>query len=497
MTTKCSVISAFCIAVAVHLTFMGFGGRAFAADEWTLMVYLDGDCSLEDAAIGDFLEMSDAGSTSDVNILVLFDRISGYSGAYDDWTGARRGLLEKNDDPDAAWGVDMGELNMGDPQTLVDFVTWGVRNYPANRYAVVLWNHGSGWRSEDTTEGEPPYKSVCFDDTSFDRLDMSEVRDALDQIETDVGEMDLVGFDACLMAMVEVAYEIREHGDVMVGSEKTEPNDGWPWDTILSDLAATPAMSAAQLGEAIVSRYYQSYGNDQAISSISLDDYFIDDLVDKVDSLAGALRTSWNTVPGACAAAAFRVIKALDDHIVLSEEHGSSWPGSHGLAVYFPETSADFSADYNDTVILFPGATEWEEFLQDFYASMDGSWVAEAWDDSQEYDVSSASGMQGHHIDLYDFCRKLLDGAAHTIWVDFTAATDGNGRYTSPYNTLAEAVSAAVPGDTICIKAGSSSETLIIQKALRTEACSPVTIGSENRSSIPLDDQVVMPAIGS
>ena len=113
MKTKCSVITAFCIAVAVHLTFIGGGGRAFAADEWTVMVYLDGDCSLEDAAIGDFLEMSDAGSTSDVNILVLFDRISGYSGAYDDWTGARRGLLEKNDDPYAAWGVDMGELNMG------------------------------------------------------------------------------------------------------------------------------------------------------------------------------------------------------------------------------------------------------------------------------------------------------------------------------------------------------------------------------------------------
>ena len=103
--------------------------------------------------------------------------------------------------------------------------------------------------------------------------------------------------------------------------------------------------------------------------------------------------------------------------------------------------------------------------------------MATARDQSQEYDVSSQPGIQGHHIDLYDFCGWLIHEADNTIWVDFSAVSYENGSYTFPYNTLAEGVSAAIPGDTIIIMAGSSSETLDIQKAVRIEACGTVTIG--------------------
>ena len=108
---------------------------------------MDGDNNIEAALIDDFLEMAAVGSDSRVNIVVPLDRIAGYSSLYENWTDARRGLIRLNDTPTASWGTSRGELNMGDPQTLSDFVIWAMRNFPAARYALVLSDHGSGWRA--------------------------------------------------------------------------------------------------------------------------------------------------------------------------------------------------------------------------------------------------------------------------------------------------------------------------------------------------------------
>ena len=445
-------------------------GLAHASD-WTFLVYLDGDNNLESAGIDDFLEMASVGSSSDVKIVVLFDRIPGESSSYGDWTDTRRGLVSKNDVPSdgndgkPAWGTSMGELNMGNRNTLIDFVEWGMQNYPASKYAVILWNHGSGWRLR-LAEEELLLKAVCWDDTDGgDTLLMSELRGALDTIETDEEEPNLVGFDACLMAMAEVAYEIREHASVKVGSEKTEPGSGWPYDTILDDLVDDPTMSAAELGTTIVTRYHQSESETQ--SGINL--VLMNALATEIDSFAQTLSDDWNSDIGACAAAAYPVMMDIDS-AVFAEEHGSWWPGSHGLAIYFPETSGEFNTDYTGGVVLLAQDTRWEEFLQDFYTFMAGSWVADARDQSQEYDASAAAGVQGWHIDLYDFCEKLIDNASGVIWVDFAYVGTENGTFDQPYNTLAEAVTAASSGETICIKPSSSDENITITKAMTLRA---------------------------
>jgi len=118
--------------------------------KWTFMVYLDADNNLEAVGIDDFLEMASVGSTADVRIVVQMDRSPlgppDGSRAYGDWTTARRYLIAKDMTPDAAPIVDMGEVNMGDPQTLIDFVTWGITAFPADHYFLVLWDHGIGWQ---------------------------------------------------------------------------------------------------------------------------------------------------------------------------------------------------------------------------------------------------------------------------------------------------------------------------------------------------------------
>lgn len=440
--------------------------------EWTFLVYMDGDNNLESAAIDDFLEMAPWGSDANVIIAVLFDRAPGYDGRYDDWTDTRRGVINIGDVPDAAWGVSLGELNMGDPQTLIDFVEWGMQLWPAANYAVVLWDHGSGWQK--ILAGDSlVFKSVCVDDTDNDRLFMREVRNALTTIETDEQEPDLVGFDACLMAMVEVAYEIRQNTSVMVGSEKTVPNDGWPYNTILQDLVGYPTMSAAHLGIAIVDRYYESYGNSQILSAVNLP--AMGTLAAGIDVFAQTLRDNWNSDAGACVEAACGVMTALDA-AVISEEHGDEWPGSHGLAIYFPEVVGDFNAGYNSATILLPADTRWDEFLQDFYSFMAGSWIADARGECQEYDVNGDDPGGLWHIDLYDFCLKLIDNASGILWVDFSYSGTELGTYDMPYNTLAEAVTAAGANATICIKAGSSAEILTVIKGVVLRACGGAAI---------------------
>ncbi|MEK7812948.1 MAG: S8 family serine peptidase, partial [Candidatus Desantisbacteria bacterium] len=190
---------------------------------WTFMVYLDGDNDLEDAAIDDFLEMAKVGSTDKINIVVQFDRIPGYNSDHGDWTGTKMFYITKDMTPiPGSATMDIGEANMGNPQTLIDFVKWVKLGYPAEHYALVLWNHGGGWRNKQKGVST---KDICIDDTDGDVLYMKEVSSAL----ASVSPIDLIGFDACLMAMIEVAYQIKDFGDVMVGSEGNEPNDGWPY----------------------------------------------------------------------------------------------------------------------------------------------------------------------------------------------------------------------------------------------------------------------------
>jgi hypothetical protein len=466
------MLAALLLVLPLCLTaFSSVGTSQNRQADWTFMVYLDGDCDLESAALIDFVEMGNVGSDENVKILVLLDRIPGYDNGYDDWTDTRRGIVNNGDVPDTSWGTSVGELNLGDPQTLIDFVEWGMQSYPASKYAVVLWDHGSGWDKGPETQKTSFFKRVCYDDTDNDQLRMKEVRAALDSIETHEQAPDLLGFDACLMAMVEVAYEIREHADVMVGSEEVEPGTGWPFDTILEDLVDDPSMSAFTLGDTIVSHYIQSVGLSSKYTQSATDLALMDSVVIRVNGLAQALRENWSDDACDWRHSVYEVQQALSS-AVTAEAHGSASPGSHGLAIYFPEDSLDFRSDYNSTTILFPGVVRWEEFLWDFYRLMGGSWVATARAQTQEY-------HKPEHIDLYHFCEKLLQNAPIVTWVDFYYVGSENGMYDQPYNTLAEGVAAAAAGETICIKAGSSAETPTITKNVILRSCGGSVIVGE------------------
>lgn len=407
------------LALAAILTIPSVPAQGAQA-KWTFMVYMDADNNLEPDGIDDFLEMAQIGSTDDVNIVVLFDRIPDHSDEYDNWADTRRGRVEKGDTPGIDWGVSVGEKNMGDPQTLIDFITWATTTYPAERYALVLWDHGDGWR---LMPDKMTIKAVCWDDTNNSNLAMAEVRQALASAAI---HFDLVAFDACLMGMVEVGYEIRQYADVMVASQETEPGGGWPYHMALDDLVATPTLTAAEFGRAAVEGYYAYYGS-QTQAAVDLTQF--DDLAARVDDLAAALRTSWSDDISSCTAAA-NALKSAVQSAVIYERHGPSYD-ANGLCLYFPASSGQMSSSYNSSVILLPGATQWEEFLGEYYNTMTMSWVALA--RANTFDDFFATG----HIDLVDFCDALIEYAPTGVRVMPLADATFDGEPGGPYSPAA------------------------------------------------------------
>lgn len=372
---------------------------------WTVLVYLDGDNNLEDEGIDDFLEMAAAGSNPAVNVVVQFDRIPGYDQRYGDWTGTLRFRVMPGMTPEPRFALaDLGEANMGHPQTLSDFIRWGRTAFPAQRTMVILWNHGDGWRMSSLEKERR--KAIAWDDTNGrDALDMVELGQAL-AAGTDGGSrpLDVLAFDACLMAMAEVDDQVRPYAQVRVGSEDTEPGNGYPYDTILNDLFAHPEWDGPALAQDIVERYYQAYRGETQ-SAVDLGPSYAG-LVSTVDALAGALLElepaqmdplrgvrrqtqqfyTHNVDLGDLAArlaATFagqpvgEAAQAVADavaRVVLAERHGSVWPGARGISIYFPSSSSgwDSSYDGSNQYLTFTAATRWDEFLH-AYLAMSGT----------------------------------------------------------------------------------------------------------------------------
>ncbi len=244
--------------------------------KWTVMVYMAGDNNLDGAALRDIKEMAQVGSTKDVNVLVQLDRLEDKK--------TRRFLITKGGGYERDCLETFGETNTGDPMVLEDFLTWSTERYPADRYFLILWNHGGGWWEDGRSRaaalkspgarsraslfhystnatGHSTHRSICYDDTSGgDALDNSELKNVLANVCAATGKkIDILGMDACLMTMVEVAWQLRDSVEILVGSEIEEPNDGWPYAEILQFLTAKPKSKTHIVAKEVVKQYVASY----------------------------------------------------------------------------------------------------------------------------------------------------------------------------------------------------------------------------------------------
>ncbi len=398
--------------------------KARQTRQWTFMVYLDAANNLESYGIEDFLEMSSVGSTTDVAIIVLMDRISGYDTSYGDWTDTRLFYVDQGDEPyDTNANETWGERNMGNPQTIVDFMTWCVNNYPAEHYALILWDHGGG------------LSGVCWDDDNGgDNINLNELRTALETIYNNLGvKLDIIGFDACLMGMIEVAYQCRDYVDYVVFSQETEGADGWPYDDILDPLVNNPAMSPADFAVLIAQKYVESYnggsqGTDTSATQSAINmsalakvtfrklDRLVGELIRNYGSLSTAIS---NAVSGAETfyysnekdlihflellkgeVSDSDLISLIDDTIdavnasIMYGGHLSGHPSAHGLSANFPSS---YDSSYDN--ILMSAHHQWDEFTMKRTGNNVDLW---------SYDISF-SGSDSNNNGYYESGTVYID----------------------------------------------------------------------------------------
>lgn len=239
--------------------------------DWTVMVFIAGDNNLEEAGLEDINEMEAAGSTDQVNILTQIDRSPYYSESEGDWSGSRRFYVTGDNSPQITSPVmmDLGNIDSGNPSVVADFARWGIENYPAEKYAFIVWNHGWSWSLTNQTALT---KGLSSDDSTGNDISIAEGE--LDQLLAEVmevsgGQLEVFGIDACIMQSWEIAHEVSPYAKYYVASQDYESFDGWDYEHALLDLIADPEMDGADFGESIAYRFFQTGDLTQSVLDLA------------------------------------------------------------------------------------------------------------------------------------------------------------------------------------------------------------------------------------
>lgn len=397
---------------------------------WTVAVWVAGDNNLDSFGSKDLTELKKVGSSEAIAVVAQFDRVGTQQ-------HTRRYELHAGTPLEDDAVDDLGETDTGDPKVAIDFFTWAIEKWPSEKVLAVIWNHGSGIDETDiyarardrglprgrvrsiaasgyrralfstTIEevvadaAEGGVRGIAYDDSARDFLDNKELKRVLAEVTKKTKRrIDILGFDACLMNMVEVAYELKDSVDVIVGSEQVEPGNGWPYQAQLETLAASPAASALEVAPKLVENYVESYkGSGESVTQSAVDVSRVDGVAEAARALAEACipllpdpvgfahvsRASKNAQrfetkdfadfgdlskrlgDGASSAAVRGAAKSVQDalftgspFVLASKADGASVSRSTGTAVYFPIVG-DVHVVYDD--LDFAHASDWGSFI--------------------------------------------------------------------------------------------------------------------------------------
>ncbi|MDD2806298.1 MAG: clostripain-related cysteine peptidase [Elusimicrobiales bacterium] len=409
---------------------------ARALKEWTIMVFMNGKNNLSSYVISDMNEMEVFGPTANINIVTQAARQKytppsnpgGYpGGGYDDypwggpnvphpgwpnpywgglppmlrvsttrdastdWTGVRRYLVTKDGENGSLGSTllqDMGTVDMGDWKQLAEFGKWVKANYPAKKYMLIGWNHGSGW--EKSAGLFPVIKGISYDDETNNHISTPQLAQAI----REMGGVDIYASDACLMQMAEVAYELKDTAKITVGSEENEPGDGWGYNEFLARVHSnqdnlTPDVMAAAAVQGYKA-FYAPKGTATTQSAIrtsglvkfrQLLDQWADLVMQEDKAMLAEARTAavgfggagskdlthfMELVHGKAKSAALKaktveVMNQFYNKVLIDNATtGDKFKKAYGLGVYLPGWS--FDANYNELAWAKDG--KWDEFQQ-------------------------------------------------------------------------------------------------------------------------------------
>jgi hypothetical protein len=363
--------------------------------KWTVLVFLNAANDLSSFDEANVNQMERVADNPDVRFVLQWKQARGSWDTSPSFEGTRRYLVRPDSTSNIASELvqNMGNsVDMGSASVLRDFIAWGKSNYPADRYCLVIWNHGNGWQR--SSRKPPATRGVSYDDQTRNFIRTWELASALGS-----GRIDILSWDSSLMQMLEVAYEVKDQVDYVVGSQESPPGEGLPYDDVFRPFRDDPDQSTRQLTKAFVDAMvnYPPYVS-REITQSSIETAKLDALANAVSTLGSALSTHRSAVlpfyadvrdgsqqygtgltyvdlvdfctkleaqslPSAvrngCEQVRLRVGEA-----VAWEGHNANSPGSNGIAIEMASAS-DFAGSLrNDYALLSFGIqTQWDEWL--------------------------------------------------------------------------------------------------------------------------------------
>ena len=300
--------------------------KAAPKKAWTVLVFIAADNDLKKFAFHNLQQMKRVGSSANMNIIVELHT------SHSRHQKTLHRMIVQKDDVILAKSLSTPEdrIDSGAPETLIDFCKWSIENYPAENVGVILWNHGIGVIDPVLRRGINPSdlfsfnvstnlleldrsvdfldfidfkilqekdRGVCFDDSTGNYLTNDNLDQALKEIvkANNNKKLAFIGFDACLMSMVEIMSYVKRHADIMVSSQEVELGPGWHYSSILAPIKDL-RISKQDFAKHIVETYRQTYEHifqDFTLSAIDLSKVWaLEENIDKLSALLlNALRT--------------------------------------------------------------------------------------------------------------------------------------------------------------------------------------------------------------
>ncbi len=236
--------------------------------KWTVMVYVNAANNLWREAIDNVNQMERIANNPDVRFVIQWKQVRGVpsDNTNPDFSGTRRYLatydsmsltnvnqsIKSTVVQDLGAGVDMGASN-----TLAGFVSWAKGRFPADHYALVMWDHGSGWYSPGTRLMSPRPRAISIDEETDNYLTTPDLRNAM------AGQtVDIFAYDACLMQGAENLIELADKADYIIGSSENTPGPGYPYHTVFKPFVDTPDAAVPTLTRSFVTAFHDWYRND-------------------------------------------------------------------------------------------------------------------------------------------------------------------------------------------------------------------------------------------
>jgi Clostripain family len=390
-----------------------------ATKEWTIIQYNDADNELGVYARDDIREMMAVGSDSNVNMVVLYDTWAEGAAPYFIVNGGAYRI-----DPELYPNLNC-ELNMGSQKTVEDLLEMALEMFPADNYALVIWDHG-----DDFLGSCKDFHGPGIEEGDYDFLNHSELAAALKTVNGPSFKISVLAFDACICSMIEVAYDYQDLAQYLVAAQDYENYWSFPYDDILQDLqemlTKDEEVTSMELSHLLVDDFMAEYlmpngcARDGAfpaftVVDLSQTDEFVDDLNTVTGVLAGNVQKYKGIIDRARGKAnTGQPMRGWDADIDLYtfvdevgvidggpkyneaiEDIKSAWLGdepfiytrcshqysvksAHGLGVYFPQSQGCIlHNDLNDPSYYFGetssgfnvpfAGTGWGDFLRAYF----------------------------------------------------------------------------------------------------------------------------------